>query len=156
LICFDKNYSNPSQQRPYHVFTHQIISTPVEDFWKCVPGKRPLSPVSLIPIMEGKVTIGDLLVRFWSVDHSIPGAGAFGIRTPEGWVLYSGDLRMSGKQAKETQKFAQEAATLQPLLLIIEGPRASLKGGHESKHFTEQDVTDRISQIIKKARSGHC
>jgi len=59
---------------------------------------------------------------------------------------------MSGKKAKETQSFTKDAASLQPLLLIIEGTRASLKGGHGTKHFTEQDVADRISQIIKKAK----
>ena len=152
LICSDKNYSNPSQQRPYHVFTHQLLPESVRYFWNQAPGKRPLSPVSLIPILEEKVTIGNLPVRFWSVDHSIPGAGAFGINTPEGWVLYSGDLRMSGKQAKDTQRFTQEAGTLQLLLLIIEGTRASLSTNRGTKHFTEQDVADRISQIIKKAK----
>jgi len=152
LICSDKNYSNPSQQRPYYVFTHQPLSESVRGFWNQAPGKRPLSPVSLLPILEEKVTVGNLPVRFWSVDHSIPGAGAFGIHTPEGWILYSGDLRMSGKQTKKTQRFTQEAGALQPLLLIIEGTRANLSTSHGSKHFTEQDVADRISQIIKKAK----
>jgi ribonuclease J len=152
LICSDKNYSNPSQQRPYYVFTNQLPSEQVEHFWNQVPGKRPLSTVALSPVLDGIVNLGDLPIRFWPVDHSIPGAGAFGIYTPEGWVLYSGDLRMSGKKAKETQSFTKDAASLQPLLLIIEGTRASLKGGHGTKHFTEQDVADRISQIIKKAK----
>ena len=152
LICSDRNYSKPSQQRPYHVFTNQLPPGSVENFWNQAPGKRPLSPVSFIPILEGMVNIGDLVIRFWPVDHSIPGAGAFGIGTPEGWVFYSGDLRMSGKQAKDTQKFTQEAAALQPLLLIIEGTRASLNENHSSKRFSEQDVADRISQIIKETK----
>ena len=150
-ICSEKTYSLPSQQRPFYVFTNQPFPKPVESFWEEVPGKRPLASTPLVPIFERRATIGDLSIRFWPVDHSIPGAGAFGIYTPEGWVIYSGDLRLSGKRAGETHRFVEEAATLNPLLLIVEGTRAGLDENHGSKRFTEQDVADRISQIIKKA-----
>lgn len=55
------------------------------------------------------------------VDHSIPGACAWGIETSSGWVIYSGDLRLHGKRAGLTRRFTEEAATLHPRALILEG-----------------------------------
>src|SRR6266571_2586903 len=49
-------------------------------------------------------------LRFWRVDHSIPGSAAWGIDTPIGWVIYSGDLRMHGHSRQRTEKFVKEAA----------------------------------------------
>jgi ribonuclease J len=60
-------------------------------------------------------------LRCFPVDHSIPGACAWGIETSSGWVIYSGDLRLHGKRAELTQKFVEEAAGLQPRALILEG-----------------------------------
>ena len=55
------------------------------------------------------------------VDHSIPGACAWGIETSSGWVIYSGDLRLHGKRAELARKFIEEAAKLHPKALILEG-----------------------------------
>jgi ribonuclease J len=60
-------------------------------------------------------------IKFWRVDHSIPGSGAFAINTPIGWIGYSGDLRLHGHSGHRTQKFANELAALKPELLIVEG-----------------------------------
>lgn len=60
-------------------------------------------------------------LRCFPVDHSIPGACAWAIQTASGWVVYSGDLRLHGKRAQLTEKFIQEAAELQPKVLILEG-----------------------------------
>ena len=62
-----------------------------------------------------------LNLRCFPVDHSIPGACAWGIETSSGWVIYSGDLRLHGKRAELTRKFVEEAASLQPRALILEG-----------------------------------
>jgi ribonuclease J len=60
-------------------------------------------------------------LRCFPVDHSIPGACAWGIETGSGWVVYSGDLRFHGKRAELSRRFAREAATLSPRALILEG-----------------------------------
>jgi ribonuclease J len=63
----------------------------------------------------------DFNLRCFPVDHSIPGACAWGIETSSGWVVYSGDLRLHGKRAELTRKFMEEAACLHPKVLILEG-----------------------------------
>ena len=60
-------------------------------------------------------------LRCFPVDHSIPGACAWGIETSSGWVIYSGDLRLHGKRAGLTRKFIEDAASLHPKALILEG-----------------------------------
>jgi ribonuclease J len=60
-------------------------------------------------------------LRCFPVDHSIPGACAWGIETDSGWIIYSGDLRLHGKRAHLTKKFIEDAASLNPLALILEG-----------------------------------
>lgn len=60
-------------------------------------------------------------LRCFHVDHSIPGASAWGIETSSGWVIYSGDLRLHGKRGALTHKFIADAAELHPRALILEG-----------------------------------
>ena len=60
-------------------------------------------------------------LRCFPVDHSIPGACAWGIETSSGWIIYSGDLRRHGKRSQLTQRFVEQAAALHPKALIIEG-----------------------------------
>ena len=60
-------------------------------------------------------------LRCFPVDHSIPGACAWGIETSSGWIIYSGDLRLHGKRAELTKRFIKEAAALRPRTLILEG-----------------------------------
>ena len=60
-------------------------------------------------------------IRCFPVDHSIPGACAWGIETGSGWIIYSGDLRLHGKRTDLTRKFMEEAARLNPRALILEG-----------------------------------
>jgi len=62
-----------------------------------------------------------LNLRCFPVDHSIPGACAWGIETSSGWFIYSGDLRLHGKRAELTQRFIKEATKLRPKAFILEG-----------------------------------
>jgi ribonuclease J len=74
-------------------------------------------------------------LRCFPVDHSIPGACAWGIETSSGWIIYSGDLRLHGKRADLTTKFIEEASGLRPRALILEGTNVL----RETK-VTEHDV----------------
>jgi ribonuclease J len=74
-------------------------------------------------------------LRCFPVDHSIPGACAWGIDTSSGWVIYSGDLRLHGKRARLTREFIKQAASLQPKALILEGTNVPRK-----TNVSEQEV----------------
>ena len=82
------------------------------------------------------------------VDHSIPGACAWGIETSSGWIIYSGDLRLHGKRSALTQKFIEEAARLRPRALMLEGTNVS-----RDTNVTEREVYDNALKAIAKAKS---
>jgi len=81
------------------------------------------------------------------VDHSIPGACAWGIETVSGWVIYSGDLRLHGKHSGLTRKFIEEAAKLRPRALILEGTNVG-----RDTNVTEREVYDNALKVISRAK----
>ena len=85
-------------------------------FWEKTPRQKELASCSLI-----SHEVCSFNLRCFPVDHSIPGACAWGIKTSSGWIIYSGDLRLHGKRAELTRRFIEEAAELHPKVLIIEG-----------------------------------
>jgi ribonuclease J len=79
------------------------------------------------------------------VDHSIPGAGAYGIKTSAGWIIYTGDLRLHGKNAVLTRRFFEEAAELKPLALICEGTHPETQNP-----VTEEEVAANCYEVVAK------
>ena len=99
-----------------------------------------------------KVTIPTTLntsapVRFFPVDHSVFGAGAFAVATSGGWIAYTGDLRLHGGRAHLTRAAIQGLAALKPLALLTEGTRAG-----EGARTTEEEVHENILSVVKGAR----
>ncbi len=141
-----KTRKGPRLQRQYYVAeTDPGIGAAMEklrEFWEWVPGER--SSITAKPL-EVRDPVG-MGLRFWRVDHSIPGSGAWGIETPIGWVVYSGDLRTHGHSAWRTEKFAKEAAALKPTLLIVEGTRV----GPDEQSVKEADVHQATDQVVAK------
>jgi len=82
-------------------------------------------------------------LRCFPVDHSIPGACAWGIETSSGWVIYSGDLRLHGKRGELTRRFIGETAELRPKALILEGT-----GVERTSNVTEQEVYQNGLKVI--------
>jgi ribonuclease J len=78
--------------------------------------------------------------RCFPVDHSIYGAAAHAIRAQDGWIVYSGDIRMHGRNRSDTERFIEEAAKLRPKVLIIEGTRTSRIEDTEAGSLTEDEV----------------
>lgn len=115
----------------------------LREFWCWVPGSRTSIQAEPLEVRDPR-TLG---LRFWRVDHSIPGSAAFGIETPIGWVIYSGDLRMHGHSAWRTKKFAEEAAALKPAVFIVEGTRVA-----EKEPTTEPQVQEAANQVVKAER----
>ncbi len=87
----------------------------IEAFWSDVPGPR--TTLDEVPLAWAD----SASPRFFRVDHSIPGSGAFALETPIGWLVYSGDLRRHGHSKWRTEQFAREVAELRPALFVVEG-----------------------------------
>ena len=85
------------------------------------------------------------------MDHSIRGAHGFAIETSVGWIAYTGDIRMHGRNGKTTLAFAEELAKLDVALLICEGTQASSRSGATEKHVRERAMTtvgDAIGLVV--------
>ncbi len=85
-------------------------------------------------------------LRCFPVDHSIPGACAWGIETSSGWVIYSGDLRFHGRRSELTRRFVQEAAALHPRALILEGTNVQREA-----NISESEVYENARKAISAA-----
>ena len=88
-----------------------------------------------------------LNLRCFPVDHSIPGACAWGIETSSGWIIYSGDLRLHGKRGQSTERFVEEAARLRPRALIMEGTNVQ-----RAANVSEQEVYENGLKAIASSR----
>jgi len=104
-------------QRPFGVCDCDPTTALGTEFWQSVPGSRGMTHCELkrVESIEG------LPVKAFPVDHSIFGATAFAVRTSQGWVVYTGDLRLHGKHGSLTRAFAEAARALNPVVLICEG-----------------------------------
>ncbi|MEW6448645.1 MAG: exonuclease [Bacillota bacterium] len=136
----------PAEQRPFRAFGWGNVTPEMASFWKRCDASRILCSRPL-EACGNETEIADLTVRFWPVDHSVPGAGAFGIKTSAGWVIYTGDLRLHGKSAYLTRQFIDEAAKLKPAILICEGTHPKVE-----KPLTEEEVAANCFEVVKKAR----
>lgn len=137
----------PAEQRRFTVLDAEEVVSRIADFWSVSPSTRGLNPRPLRPCAPaGTTRIGGLEVRCWHVDHSIPGAAAFGVSTPAGWVVYTGDLRLHGGRAEFTRRFMREAAGLRPLALICEGTHPGTE-----KPATEEEVCANACGAVRAA-----
>ncbi len=125
-------------------------SSEFEEFWG-------LSPLKKVSIERGEISAlgdGDLPVgiKCFPVDHSIPGATAFAVDTPSGWVVYTGDLRAHGARAADTENFIRRAKNLHPLALICEGTQVGRP--HDDSATAEADVERLCTEIVEREK-GH-
>ncbi len=87
--------------------------------------------------------IGSLEVEPVHVDHSIPGAYGFIIRTPSETIVYTGDFRLHGPEAHMSEEFIDKAAEAEPDVMISEG--TNMVGATPS---SEREVKEKTSAII--------
>jgi len=92
------------------------------------------------------IRIGHLEVVPFPVDHSIPFAYGFLVRTSEGTIAYTGDFRQHGPRAEDTRAFLAAAAEESPTALIIEGTRA---GPDPRKDFSEAGVKEGVDRVLE-------
>ena len=96
------------------------------------------------------VRVGGLEVVPYPVDHSIPFAYGFLIRTSGGTVVYTGDFRQHGPRAADTHAFLAAAAAESPAALLIEGTRA----GPDPRHnLSEAGVRDGVDRVLDERPS---
>ncbi|MDO8339466.1 MAG: MBL fold metallo-hydrolase [Candidatus Burarchaeum sp.] len=96
-----------------------------------------------------KLKVKHLTVEPVHVEHSIPGAYGFIVRTSKGPLVYTGDLRMHGPKSAMTQEFIRKAAASKPHVLLCEGTRI----GYESEHnYTEKEVEEKVTGIVAKSK----
>jgi ribonuclease J len=100
---------------------------------------------SLAPLAP--VRIGGLEVVAYPVDHSIPWAYGYLIRTSAGSIAYTGDFRAHGPRAPDTHAFLEAVRAEKPELLIMEGTRA---GPDPRRNFTEQGVRDGVDRLLSE------
>jgi ribonuclease J len=91
-----------------------------------------------------KFILGGFEVEPVNVDHSIPGACAYIIRTTDGSIVYTGDFRMHGTRQDLTLSFLQRAKEANPKVLLIEG--TSLLGGRFS---SEKEVFEKSLKVVR-------
>ena len=135
----------PNSHRKFTLLDCPQNSQAEQGFWAECDSSRGLEPVPPTLCDGPEMAVGDLVVRYFPVDHSIPGAGAFAIKTPAGWIVYTGDLRLHGSHSASTRKFIDEVAGLQPLVLLCEGTHPGT-----TKPVAESSVRDRAEEAIAK------
>lgn len=134
--------SEGDRQRRFRVPDNSQLSEDARKFWEGATRQKKFASQPLGDLSECGFNL-----RCFPVDHSIPGACAWGIETSAGWVIYSGDLRLHGKRGKLTETFIEEAAKLQPEALILEGTNVD-----KLTNVPEQAVYENASKVINSAR----
>ena len=131
----------PSISRQFYL--SRAASPQLRVFWEGRPGERGHVPSELCAVED----ISGSSVKSWPLDHSIYGATAWAVQTDAGWVVYTGDLRTHGRAGALTWRFAEEAAQLEPAVLLVEGTRINSDQNH-----TEEEVMHASLQRVKDCR----
>jgi ribonuclease J len=90
------------------------------------------------------------------VDHSVPGAYGYIVHTSGGAIVYTGDIRLHGRQGDMTREFVELAAEAEPRVLIIEGTRVgrtvkSEKFRNAPSCVNEQEVATAVMEVLEEA-----
>jgi ribonuclease J len=140
-----KSVSGVKQGRPHFICeTDEPITRALENlrsFFAHHPGSR--TRFEPAPTETADQAASGL--KFFRVDHSIPGSGAFAIHTPIGWIGYTGDLRRHGHSSWRTEGFADALRQLQPVVLIVEGTRLD-----DQPAIREPAVHEAAREVVKR------
>ena len=96
------------------------------------------------------VRVGGIEVVPYPVDHSIPFAYGFLVRTSAGTLVYTGDFRHHGPRAADSHAFFAAAAKEDPVALVTEGTRA---GPDPRKNLTEAGVRSGVDRVLAPSDS---
>jgi ribonuclease J len=93
------------------------------------------------------VRVGRIEVVPYPVDHSVPFAYGFLVRTSGGTLVYTGDFRHHGPRARDTHEFFRAAQEERPRALLIEGTRA---GPDPRRNFSEEGVRSEVDRLLER------
>jgi ribonuclease J len=93
-----------------------------------------------------KIAIDDLEIEPVHVDHSVPGAYGFVIRTTNGAVVYTGDFRAHGAKPEMTYDFVEKAKEARPVAVVTEA--TNMTGASVS---SEVEVENKLNSIVGQA-----
>ncbi len=137
------------KQRQFCIENSQILSSEAIRFWEEGFWERTARQGEFVCSPLADHSDCGFNLRCFHVDHSIPGACAWGIETQAGWIIYSGDLRLHGKRSHLTEGFIKQAAALQPRALILEGTNLhdddSLSRGNIGEHEVYRNAIKAIA-----------
>ena len=91
------------------------------------------------------IRVGRIEVTPYPVDHSIPFAYGFLVRTSEGTLAYTGDFRHHGPRAAHTHAFFDVVAAEGVDALLIEGTRA---GPDPRRNLSEAGVRSAVDRVL--------
>ena len=93
-----------------------------------------------------KITVGGVEVEPVHVDHSIPAAYGFIIRTAETTIVYTGDFRLHGPRKDLSEDFLRKAKAAEPDVLVCEGTRMARKD--KRRNLSEKQVEEGCDRIV--------
>nr|WP_283249379.1 MBL fold metallo-hydrolase [Lederbergia citrea] len=110
-----------------------------------VPGNRNYQSCDY----EQSFNVGEITITPIPVDHDTLGACAFHIQTPDGSILYSGDLRLHGKYPERIEQMIEKAKERSFDVLIMEGTTLNSVEVHReplvpSKELPEDFLTEKL------------
>ncbi len=93
-----------------------------------------------------KITIDNLEIEPYHVDHSVPGAYGFVIHTSNGAIVYTGDFREHGAKPEMTSDFVEKAEKAEPIAIISEA--TNMTGATVS---SETEVERKLNHVVAHA-----
>jgi ribonuclease J len=106
---------------------------------------------------RGRVRVGAIEVEFVAVDHDLPGATGFLVRTPDLSLAYTGDHRWHGFHPEVTERFAEAARGVRVLLqeavsLSWDPPAVGADTASLGTGASEEDVAKAFGEVLDRAR----
>ena len=92
--------------------------------------------------------IGSIEVTPCHVDHSIPGAYGFVVRTSKGTIVYTADFRVHGTKPQLTNDFLDLASRSDPEVLLAEG--TNILGGEVT---SEAEVASKLTYLVANTKN---
>jgi len=90
-----------------------------------------------------KISVGNLEIEPFHVDHSVPGAYGFVVHTSNGSVVYTGDFRNHGAKPEMTRDFVENARKAEPRAIITEA--TNMTGATVS---SETEVESKLDSVV--------
>lgn len=98
------------------------------------------------------IKVGRFQVTAIPVDHSVPGAAAYLVRTPKNkTVFYTGDFRFHGRDDAATARLLEVTRGLEPDVLLCEGTRVA-----SEKQLREDDVARSLRDVVRTTKGLVC